>query len=201
MLVSYSQLLDSPVLSVHVSGQIANTVTGIIDPENLKLIAFVVQGPLITADTGDILDVSSIREYSHLGFVIDSIDNLSQRDDIMRVKKVIELDFSPIGLKVKTEKGKKVGKIIDLSIDINSFTVQQLIVKRPAMQSFVDPELIVGRREIVEINDDSIIIKDDHSKSSVTEPTEKASHEFVNPFREPEFSQSDSQSLDVPNTE
>ena len=202
MLISYSQLIETPVLSIHVGGQIATVTACIIDPDTLKIIAFIVDGPLINADTGDVLSVKSIREYSNLGFVIDSIDELSKRTDIVKVKKVIELDFVLIGLKVVTKKGSKLGKISDLIIALNDdYRVQQLIVKRPTFKSFLDPELTIFRNQIIEVNDQEVVVKEETSKTKEVAPATASPGEFINPFRKPDFSQSDSQSLDASNTE
>lgn len=199
MLTSYSQIIGTPVLSVHVGTQIATVSACIIDPDNLKIIAFIVEGPSVDADTGDVLDIKSIREYSNLGFVIDSVDALSKRDDIVKVKKIIELDFVLIGLKVETKNGSKLGKITDLIIASDDFVIQQLIVKRPALKSFLDPELTIHRNQIVEVNDHEVIVKDETAKDKQAAPA-AASSDFVNPFRKPDFSQSDSQSLDASDT-
>lgn len=201
MLTSYSQIIGTPVLSVHVGTQIAVVTACIIDPDNLKIIAFIVAGPSVDADTGDVLDVKSIREYSNLGFVVDSVDALSKRDDIIKVKKIIELDFVLVGLKVETKKGSKLGKITDLIITSNDFIVKQLIVKRPALKSFLDPELTIHRNQIVEVNDYKVIVKDETTKDKESTPAMATPGEFVNPFRGSDFSQSDSQSLGASDTE
>lgn len=201
MLTSYSKLIGTPVLSVHVSSQIATVTACIIDPDNLKIIAFIVDGPMIDSDTGDVLDINSIREYSNLGFVIDSTDALSKRDDIVKVKKIIELDFVLVGLKVETKTGTKLGKITDLIITSDALIIQQLIVKRPAMKAFLDPELTIHRNEIIEVNDEKVVVKDEMAKDKNTAPATTSPREFVNPFRKPDFSQSDSQNLDASDTE
>lgn len=183
-------------MSIHIGGQLATVSACIIDPDNLKIIAFLVEGPMVTADTGDVLDVKSIREFSNLGFVIDSEDVLSKRDDIIKVKKVIELDFVLIDLKVETKKGEKLGKITSFVANSNDFMIKQLIVKRPALKSFLDPELIISRNDIIEIDDYKVVVKDEKDVVKTAEPAEKTA-DFVNPFRKPDFSQSDSQNLDA----
>ena len=57
--------------------------------------------------------------------------------------------------------GKKLGKVIDYTATTDNFTIQQIIVKRPLVKSFVDPELTIHRKEIVEITDYKIIVKDE----------------------------------------
>ena len=77
----------------------------------------------------------------------------------------MSLDFNLVGLKVVDQRGKKLGKIVDYTIDSGSFMVYQLIVQRPVMSSFIDPQLTINRSQIVEIDDFKVTIK--HSTSKV----------------------------------
>lgn len=199
MLISNSRLTGCPILSLHLGGPIGITNEPIIDPAKLQIIAFTATGPeLGNGENGDILDLRSIREYSSAGMIIDSIDEMVNRTDVIKIDKVMSLNFHLIGLPVKTKKGTKLGKITSFTIDANTFTVQQLIVQRPALKSFLDPELIINRSEIVEVNDNAIIIKDEQKtvKKTATEP--EFTPNFVNPFRsEPDFAPADNQTPDA----
>ena len=64
----------------------------------------------------------------------------------------------------------------------------QLVVKRPAVKALIDPELIVPRKQIVEVNDYKIIVKDEEEKIRKRAEHEDFIPNFVNPFREPDFS-------------
>ncbi len=190
MLINGSNLVNCPILSLHVGGEIARVAEPIIDPNNLKIIAFRVEGKLVDDDTGDILPIESVREFSRMGMVIDSIDELAHADDIVRVSKILQLNFSLVGLKVVTTRKEKLGKVLDYTVDISGWAVQQIIVQRPVLKAFFDPELIISRRKIVEVDDYQVIIKDEHDK--VKSKVEKAIPaefvpNFVNPFREPDY--------------
>ncbi|MBR2587342.1 PRC-barrel domain-containing protein [Candidatus Saccharibacteria bacterium] len=192
MLVSFATLLNCPVLSLHVTAPIAWTVEEIVDPEKLKIVAFYVDGPNIKDDPeiGNILEVEDVREYGDLGMIIDSEERLVNPGDVVKLDKILELNFSLLGLKVVTKKGTKLGRIIDFLVDLNTFSIEQIIVKRPAMKAFLDPELVVPRREILEINDTEIVVKDEEDKIRKKAANEDFIPNFVNPFREPEFSAS-----------
>lgn len=194
MLLNGSRLINTPILSLHIGGQIARVTDEIVDPENLKIIALFVDGPQTgDGEHGDILDVRSIREYSGLGIIIDSIDDLVEKEDVIKISKIIDLNFSLIGLTVKTKKGTKLGKVIDYTFDPESFSVLQLIVKRPAIKSILDPELVIGRSEITEVNDYEIIVKDEEDKIRKRSQKQDFVPNFVNPFREGAFASSTSE--------
>lgn len=195
MLVYASRLIGARVLSVQAGGAIAQVSEPIIDPDTLKIIAFRLSGPLVNKSPANILDVSSIREYSNYGIVIDNIDELVAPDDVVKIAKVLELNFNLIGLKVETKKGSKLGKVSNYTVTSDNFTTQQIIVKRPVIKSFVDPELTIHRKEIVEITDYKIIVKDEEKVIKARSEKEDFVPNFVNPFREQGFAPADNQNL------
>ena len=184
MLVTNSRLINTPVLSVQAGGIIAYVSSTIVNPNDLKVIAFRLTGPLINQSQADILDVQSIREYSSLGIVIDDIDELVADDDVVKISKILELNFDLLNLKVETKKGSKLGHVLDFTVTDEDFVVQQIIVKRPLVKSFLDPELTISRKEIVEITDYKVIIKDEEKTIKKKAAKEEFVPNFVNPFRQ-----------------
>lgn len=183
MLIYASRLIGAPILSVQAGGKIAVISEIIIDPDSLKIIAFKLAGALIAKSSANILDVKSIREYSNFGIVIDSVDELVEKDEVINISKVLKLNFNLVGLKVETKKRSKLGKVEDYTITSEDFIVQQLIVKRPIMKSLIDPELTISRKEIIEVNDYKIIIKDEEKVAKKKAENEDFIPNFVNPFR------------------
>ncbi len=186
MLVAASRLIGTPILSMQATGQIANVGSPIVDPTSLKIIAFRLTGPLVNKAAANILDVSSIREYSRYGMVIDSIDELVEPDDVIKISEILKLNFALNDLKVETKKGSKLGKVSDYVVTDDNFSVQQIIVKRPLIKGFIDPELTIPRKEIVEINDYKIIVKDEEKIIKEKAENEDFIPNFVNPFRKSE---------------
>ena len=187
MLISYSRLIGAPILSIQAGGPIATIKNAIVDPNDLKILGFHLEGPLLDHADTTILDVRSIREYSQLGMVIDNIEELVAPDDVIKIQKVLELNFDLINLKVKTKKGTKLGHLIDYTVTSEDFVVQQIIVKRPLVKALVDPELTISRKEIVEITDYEVIVKDEEKVLKARAEKEDFVPNFVNPFREQGF--------------
>lgn len=187
MLISYSRLIGAPILSIQAGGPIATIKNAIVDPDNLKILGFNLEGPLLNHTDATILDVRSIREYSQLGMVIDNIDELVAPDDVIKIQKILELNFDLINLKVKTKKGTKLGHLVDYTVTSEDFVVQQIIVKRPLVKALVDPELTISRKEIVEITDYEVIVKDEEKVLKARAEKEDFVPNFVNPFREQGF--------------
>ena len=185
MLIYASKLIGAPILSMQSTGPIGTISSAIVDPDSLKIIAFFIEGPLIRG-AENILDAKSIREYSKFGCVVDSIDELVAKDDVVKISKILDLNFSLIGLKAETKKGSHLGKVSDFTVTSDNFTVQQLIVRRPIMKALIDPELTIPRKEIIEINDYKVIIKDEEKTIKEKAATEDFVPNFVNPFRKTE---------------
>lgn len=181
-----SKLIGCPVLSLHVGSKIAAVKQLIIDPDILKIIACRVDGPLVGREVGEILPANSVREFSRLGMIVDSADEFVEPDDIIRVRDVLKLNFSLTGLKVETKKGSKLGKVIDFTVEPESWQVQQLIVQRPFVKSLFDPELTIARSQVIEVTDYKVIVKDGEAKVKAPATT-TFSPNFINPFREPDF--------------
>ncbi|MBR3164048.1 PRC-barrel domain-containing protein [Candidatus Saccharibacteria bacterium] len=200
-----SKVVGTPVLSLHMGGEIAQTDLDIIDPENLKVIAYTLKGEILKdPEAGSILMTDDVRELSNRGLVIDSADRLVEREDVIRLAEIMELNFSLIGLKVVTEGGKKIGKIVDYTLDSGSFMVYQVIVQRPLLSSFTDPQLTINRSQIVEVDDFKITIKGDKEQIKIQDKAEDKPEfvpDFVNPFRKPSYMPSEEESSAVSDNE
>ena len=198
MLIESSKLIDYPILSLHMTGMIAKTSELIVDPNELKVVAFKLYGPEVGKISGDYLCVENVREFSKLGMVVDSSDDFVEADEVIRLKKILALNFSLNGMKVESKKGSVLGKVEGYNVNPDSFYIEQLIVKRPFLKSFMDPELLISKNEVVKITDDKIIVKDEESKIRERATKEDFVPNFVNPFREQRLSTADSRTLDEP---
>lgn len=182
MIVYNSRLIGTNILSVQAGGPIGQIASPIVDPDNLQIIAFRLTGPSINPNQ-NILDANSIREYSDFGMVIDDADELINPSDVVKIEQVLELNFDLLTLKVETKKGSKLGQLIDFTVNSDNFLVQQIIVRRPLIKRFADPELTISRKEIVEVTDYKIIVKDEEKVLKSRAEKEDFVPNFVNPFR------------------
>ncbi len=196
MLMVGSRFIGMPVLSLHIGGQTAAVKRVVVDPEDLSIMAFELEGPIIRdPEIGSFLMAEDIRETSNQGLVVDSADRFVNPEDVIRLNEVLELNFNLEGLKVVTKEGKnikKLGKIIDYTVDSSTLSIFQIIAQRPFMESFVDPQLTINRSQITEVDDFKITIKHDKQKIKVEQPVKETKGDFVpnytNPFRKPTYS-------------
>lgn len=179
MLLFGSRLIDTPIMGLQTGMELARTAKAVIDPRVLKIVAYELKGPLLGSNSS-LLRIADVREMSDIGMIVDSSDEFIELDDVISIKEVHELNFSLIGMQVRDEKGDKLGKVGDYTLEINSFVIQQIIVKKPLMKSLNEGELTIHRSQITEITNDYIVVK---STESEVEPTTTTVRDYVNPFR------------------
>lgn len=180
MLILGEKLKYVPVMSLQTGAEIARAEQAIIDPAVLDIVAYRLDGSRLEKD-GSILLTRDIREISDLGFIIDSTDELVALEDIVKIKKIADLNFKLIGLEAIDENKRKLGKVYDYTIDPLTFTIHQLHVRRPLLKSLQTSDLLISRRQIIEVNNKSIIIK---SASLEERPAPAAvTGSFINPFK------------------
>lgn len=184
MLVDSARLGQCPVLSLHVGGAIAFVESVIIDASKMQIVGFFLSGPVIRGEIGNILETKMVREFSPVGMIVDSEDDFTSPGEVVKLDKVIKNGFSIEGINVVTKKGTKLGKVTSFIFDPTDYKIMQIVVKRPIMKALIDPELIISRKEIVNITNDKIVVKDEEDTLKDRMVREDFVPNFVNPFRE-----------------
>lgn len=180
MILLGSALSNTPILGIQSGDELARTKEAIIDPGTLTVVAYGLAGPLHSG-TSLLLRIADIRELSDIGFIVDSEDEFVEPTDIIKLNEIYERHFPLVGISVLDERQKKLGKVIDYTLETGNFTIQQLTVRRPLFKSLNDTELLIHRSQIIEINNDAIVV---HSEAKAPEPElHEVVGSYVNPFR------------------
>ena len=184
MILLGSALTDAPIMSIQTGNEIARTKRPVVDPASLAILAYEVSSPSFGASDVHLLRIDDVREFSDIGFIIDSSDEFVRPDDIVKLQDIYELNFNLAGMNVIDESRRKLGKIIDFTLETGGFVIQQLTVRRPLLRSLNDTELLIHRSQIIEINNDAIVV---HSQAKAPEPElHEVVGSYVNPFRKSE---------------
>lgn len=166
-------------MSLQTGTELARTNTPVIDPRTLTIVAYSLVGPHL-ADPAALVRIADVRELGNLGMIVDSVDELILPSDVIAIKTVLDFGFHLEGIAVVSTRGRRLGKVIDFTIDPTSFVIQQLVVRRPLLQSLTDTELLVHRAQIKEVTNRAIIIEQaEHTPTRAATP----SAVYVNPFR------------------
>lgn len=185
MLIFGEKLLNAPILSLQTGVELARTDLAIINPTNLKIVAFRLTGPLLSDQTqNSYMRTNEIREYSPLGLIVDSADEIMLEEDIISQKDLFELGFDPVGLGVVDEFGKKLGKVNGYTVNVLNFTIMQLRVLKTGMARLTTTDLLIHRSQILEINNTTIVVKATATKLKDVTPIINT-EPIINPFRRP----------------
>ena len=185
MLIEGSKLLKYPILSLHTASRIAEVKGLVVDPNFLKVVAFEISA--VSSKQRLYLEASSVREFSKMGMIVDSDEEFVEKDDVIKLKETIDLGFSLDNMKVVSKKKAMLGRIEDFIINTEDFQIMQLIVKRPIYKALIDPELVIGRSDIHEINDSEIIVKSEEGTIMKKSGTLDFVPNFVNPFKDGKY--------------
>ena len=158
MLISADRFLNIPVMSLQTGSELARTSREIINPKNLSIIAYELEGRLLD-QRPSLLRIDDVREIGPLGMIIDSTDEIIGIDDVITIKEIYDINFALKDKLVIDEKNKKIGKVIGYTLAAGNFIIQQLRIRRPFLKSFGDTELLIHRSQIIKVTDDKIIVK------------------------------------------
>lgn len=181
MLIPSKRLVRTPVMSLQTGGKLATTKNPIIDPRNLLILAFELDGTLLD-ERPSFLMIDDIREIGGMGIIIDSRDEFIGLEDVIKIREVYDFHFVLDNILVRDQRGKKVGRVDGYSVEPQSFMVKQLNVKRPILKSLADTELLIDRSQIIEISNDAIVIKSDDQP--IRSHVKTAAGAYTNPFRQ-----------------
>lgn len=155
MLYLSTRLNDLPLLSLRSSGRIGTILRPIINPHNLHIDGFWCQ--LSNTSAEQILLDMSVRDISSRGLIINDHQDISDAGELIRLQPVLDIQYSLIGKQVIANK-KKLGKIIEYAIDIESLFIQKFYVQPPVWQSINQHRLTFDRASIIEITDKTVVV-------------------------------------------
>jgi uncharacterized protein YrrD len=158
MLVLHKKMQNQPVLSLRTGAQVATATQAIVNPSSLRIEGFYCDDRL--GDEEMILLTQDIREHIKRGFVVNDHEVLTHPDDLIRLKKVIDLAYEPIGKLVVCENGTKLGKLNDYAVDSDSLYIKKIYVAPRLLKSITGTQLSIDRDQIVETTDTKIVVRD-----------------------------------------
>ncbi len=168
MLQLSGRLLNKSVLSLRTGTPIASITAPIINPDSLKIEGFYCQDRFDKKQL--VLLCQDIRDILPQGYVVNDHDVLAEPDELIRLKKVLELNFELIGKQVVTVGKDKVGKVSDYAAEAETMFIQKIYATQSILKNFTGGSLSIDRTQINEITPTCIIINDLLKKAPATDP-------------------------------
>jgi sporulation protein YlmC with PRC-barrel domain len=158
MLQLSETILHKEVLSLRTGLPIAEVLSPIINPNNLKIEGFYC---LDNAEKRQlILLYQDVRDILPQGLVVNDFDVLAEEEDLVRLREVLDINFELLGKPVETVAKEKVGKVTDYAFDSATMYVQKLYVSQSILKSLTTGNLSIDRSQIHEITPKRIIINE-----------------------------------------
>lgn len=158
MLQLSKDLTNRAVLSLRTGGPIATAVEPIINPNNLKIEGFYCTDRFNKQSL--VLLERDVRDNLPQGFVVNDHDVLTPPEELVRLKKVLDLRFALLDKQVVTVNKNKLGKVNDYAADSETLYIQKLYVSQSLLKSFSGGQLSVDRNQIVEITNQKIVVQE-----------------------------------------
>jgi len=187
MLLTIRNMLGAPVMSLQTGQPLAKLDSAIINPHNLKIVAFYVSGPLVDFSPAVVFS-EDIREFGDLGAIVDSSDNILDPSDMVRLGEIISYNFALDGIWVVDEHKHKLGRVENYTLNPTDFMIQQLYLKPTFAKSFAISSLTVSRDQIVAIDNQKITVRTPTVRDKTVAKVASAPPQpgnFENPFRKP----------------
>lgn len=166
MLKLSNSLNNIRVMSLRTGGQVGTASQMIINPNNLKLEGWHVNDRL--SGKQKILLANDVRDIVSQGLAINDQDDLSDPEDLVRLKPILELEFELIGKYVRSQSGKRYGKVSDFAVETSGLIIKKLYASQPLIKNLSAASLSIDRTQIVEITNTTIVIEDPTVSSKAT---------------------------------
>jgi uncharacterized protein YrrD len=146
------------IVSLRNGRLLGDTIGFVINPANLKIEAF--KCNINNSKQPLFLLNQDVRDMSDNKIFINDDEVLSEANDLIRIKELIDLNFIIIGKIVITKSKQKLGKVKEFSVDNSSLFLQKLYISQPIYKNIYGGQLIIDRSQIVEVTNTQIIVKD-----------------------------------------
>lgn len=152
-------------MSLRTSGQVGIATAMIINPNNLKIEGWYVQDRFSGKNL--VLLSSDVRDIAKQRIIINDHEVLSEPEELIRLKSIIEIGFELVGKQVVSQGGKNYGKVSDFAVEIKSLLVKKIYASQSIIKSLSGGNNSIDRTQIIEITNRRIIIDDPTEKSKV----------------------------------
>jgi sporulation protein YlmC with PRC-barrel domain len=107
-----------------------------------------------------VLLYQDIRDILPQGVVVNDLDALSEPEELIRLKKILEMDFELLGKPVVTISNEKIGKVSDYAFETATLYIQKVYASQSLLKSLTVGSLSIDRNQIQEITPKKVIIQD-----------------------------------------
>lgn len=158
MLKLSANFIDQPVMSLRTGKEVAVIRAAIFNPDNLKIEGFFCSDKFSKQEL--VLLYQDIRDVIPQGIVVNDHDVLAEPQDLVRLRKIIDIGFELLGKQVVTLSKQRLGKVTDYATEVETMYVQKIYTSQGLLKGLTKGNLTIDRNQINEITDQKIIVND-----------------------------------------
>ena len=152
MLIELSKLNGVPVGSLSEGTRVGTIWRTVVNPDGLRVIGFVVKVGTVFPKM-KVVSFMDVVDIDQNGVVINSKDNLLEKDEVVRVGELVKKKFSLLGLAVKDKKKKFFGRVRDAVVETTSgdilrlysrYLVSDFVFERSQVEKVTLREVVIG---------------------------------------------------------
>ncbi len=167
MLIEAKNFLDLPVATIEEKEKIGLVKKILIDKKNAKILGFIINTGGFLFGNDLFLSETDLLDIDTHGLTTRNKDNLVDPSEIVRVKKMLDEQFSLFRLTAMTRSKRKLGKISNFVIDTTMLQVVKFYVT-----GWIDNK-IIDYRHVYKITNKEIIFDDLSEKQTPEEKIKK----------------------------
>lgn len=154
-----SKLIGLPILSLQNAESITQVRSLIMEIKNLEVVALACD-PRPRLGKRPVLLMRDVRQVAIDCLLVNTEDDLVEADEVVRLEPLLKRNFDPHGLNVVTELKRRVGRVEDYTINLETYHLQKLYVRQSILRSWMGSSLIIDRSQIIEVSEREIIVRD-----------------------------------------
>lgn len=148
----YTQLIGMPIFVGDTDHKIGRAADLIVDPDKAHLVA------LITLKNAAIAPVD-LLPYEDGYWEVREPDVMIHPDELLRLRSIPPKRRFLITKRVRTKSGQQLGRVRDLVFDMETLSLVQLFVGKGFL-FWISERRIIDWKDILEVKDNAIIVKD-----------------------------------------
>jgi hypothetical protein len=156
MLLLGSSFGKIPILSLRISSPVGAVIGHLINPHTLRVDALWCR--MHNSKTPKLLVAGDIREISPKGIIVNDHEDVTSPDEVVRLKKIIDLHYDLIDKKVISGR-LSIGKVVDYAVDPMNLSIQKLYVEPSLLGRLRYTRLTVDRSQVIEVSQTYVKIK------------------------------------------
>ena len=153
-----NSLKDLPIVSLQTGETVAQLAAPLIDSDRLEILAYRCYN--LQHDLTLILMSPVSRDLAPDCFIIDSEEELTGTDEVVRLQPILTANFTPLEKPVVTDMGRRLGTVENYTINMDTSRLQKLYVKQSILKSWRGASLIIDREQILDVTPKQFVVRE-----------------------------------------